>query len=73
MGHLTEEAKRAIANFLSTYVEGRLTPAESIRRTRQKIQEHEPHLRGQKWDERHAQAEDVKQEIRDHSASVVQP
>jgi len=70
MGHLNEEEKKAIFNFLEFYVEGRLTDAESIRRTRQKLQEHEPHLRGKKWDERHAQAEVVKEELRDHAAST---
>lgn len=53
--------------ILRLYAAGKLTNAESIRRSRQKLQEDDPTLRGKAWKPRHDQAEpDVKQQIRDH-------
>ena len=39
-------------NFLRLYGTGKLTNAESIRRCRAKIQEHNPHLRGENYKRR---------------------
>tara|TARA_R100001463_G_C3364383_1_gene203458 strand:+ start:75 stop:383 length:309 start_codon:yes stop_codon:yes gene_type:complete len=41
----------------------RLTSPESIRRTRQKIQQENPNLRGEKYKARHKEQEQVKQEL----------
>ena len=40
-----------------------LTSPESIRRTRQKIQQENPNLRGEKYKARHKEQEQVKQEL----------
>jgi hypothetical protein len=42
-----------------------LTPAESITRASRKLQEQRPELRGRKYAERHAMAEEVRSEIRE--------
>tara|TARA_R100000655_G_scaffold110111_1_gene167734 strand:- start:3951 stop:4313 length:363 start_codon:yes stop_codon:yes gene_type:complete len=42
---------------------GELTSPESIRRTRQKIQQENPNLRGEKYKARHKEQEQVKQEL----------
>ena len=44
---------------------GELTSPESIRRTRQKIQQENPALRGDKYNARHKGQEEVKQELKD--------
>lgn len=49
---------------LSEFAKGKLSSPESIRRTRQKIQEMQPLLRGQKYRERQRHQGKVKQEIR---------
>jgi len=78
--HLRDNDYRLIANvwsrevpipemsahkFLLKFAAGNLSNPESIRRVRQKLQEENPSLRGEKWRLRHAEAEVVRSEIRD--------
>lgn len=39
----------SVMDFLISYSNGKYTSAESIRRSRQKLQEEYPHLRGKNW------------------------
>lgn len=52
--------------FLKAYAEGRLTPADIITRARRKAQEDDTSLQGEKWNQRHGMAEDVRQHINDN-------
>jgi polysaccharide pyruvyl transferase WcaK-like protein len=49
--------------LLSMLAEGKLPSYESISRCRRKIQEKKPHLRGEKWNERHGRAKEIRREI----------
>lgn len=60
MGGQEDCRNRTAMDFLQTYSKGTLSHAESIRRMRQKIQEQNPDLRGDKWQER----SDMQQTIR---------
>ena len=52
------------ATTVLTMLAGRKLPSyESISRCRRKIQETKPHLRGEKWIERHKRAKTIKKEI----------
>lgn len=51
------------SNTLKAYAEGKLTSAETIRRTRQKLQEAEPELRGKLYKKKKYKAEDVKAQM----------
>lgn len=71
--HLREDDNKLIANIwhqeckgnnvLQLYAENKLTNAESIRRSRQKIQQENPHLRGALWNKRHKHQEKVKNDL----------
>lgn len=51
--------------LLTYYMKGLLPSSESIRRTRQKLQQHHPELRGEKYQERQQVREpDVRDEMR---------
>ncbi len=50
-------------DFLSLYAKGKLTSADIITRARRKIQEENPELRGSKWNERHKDADNVRNNI----------
>ena len=54
-------------DLLKCIADGKLTSSESIRRTRCKIQETTPSLRGTKYEDRHKAAVVVKQEIKNWS------
>ena len=49
--------------LLSMLAEGKLPSYESISRCRRKLQEECPHLRGDKWHERHKRADNIRKEI----------
>ena len=49
--------------LLKYYASRQLASAESIRRSRAKLQEIKPTLRGDKYEERHKEAEKVKYEL----------
>lgn len=52
-------------DFLQLYAQGELPHAESIRRTRQKLQEKHPNLRGQRYEERQEKLEpEVREKVR---------
>ncbi len=52
--------------FLKEFVNGSCSHPESIRRTRQKLQEEFPHLRGEAYHRRHQEMEpEVRQEVLD--------
>lgn len=53
------------SHFMEVFSDGKLTGAESIRRTRQALQAKHPELRGKKYAERHAHQEVVKNELFD--------
>ena len=50
-------------DLLKALAQGKLTSSESIRRSRQKIQEEHPELRGTKYKIRHEEAEKFKEEL----------
>ena len=50
-------------DMLSLLAKGKLPSYESISRCRRKIQEKTPHLRGEKWNERHGRAKEIRREI----------
>jgi hypothetical protein len=49
--------------FLEAYSKGYLTNGESVRRIRQKLQEVNPELRGDKYSLRHDHQENIKDEL----------
>lgn len=49
--------------LLGLYAGKKLTQADVITRARRKIQENNPHLRGEKWEERQKSAAEIKKEI----------
>lgn len=51
-------------DFLRLFAQGKLTNPESIRRSRQKIQELNPHLRGEKYHKRRKNIVDVQNQVR---------
>jgi len=50
--------------FLKVLSEGKLSNAESIRRCRAKLQELEPSLRGEMYEERHKEKKEVQEDLR---------
>jgi hypothetical protein len=50
-------------DFLVMYAKGKITSADIITRARRKAQEENPELRGTKWNERHKDADDVRNNI----------
>ena len=50
-------------NVLIMLAKRKLPSYESISRCRRKIQEKTPHLRGEKWNERHGRAKEIRREI----------
>jgi hypothetical protein len=50
--------------FFNQYCNGELTNEETIQRTRRKLQEKHPELRGKKWQERQHDENDVRQNIK---------
>ena len=50
-------------NVLIMLAKRKLPSYESISRCRRKIQEKNPHLRGEKWNERHGRAKEIRREI----------
>lgn len=75
--HLRSNDKKLLANiwyneapedistkeFLKLLADGKLTNAESIRRCRQKVQEQNPHLRGDNYKARQEEKEIVRSKI----------
>jgi hypothetical protein len=57
-------AKRSALEFIKAMAEGRLVSSDLITRTRRKLQEHNPELRGTKWKERHQKQSEVKSDLR---------
>ena len=52
-----------LSGFLRHYSTGDMTNSESVRRSRQKIQEDFPELRGKSYNPRHKHTEKVKKEL----------
>ena len=52
-----------ISIFLSLYQDGKLSNAELISRSRRKLQQTIPELRGDAWDERHSEGERTRRTI----------
>jgi len=50
--------------FMLHFINGNITNPESIRRSRAKLQEEEPELRGKSYTERHKKSEDIKEQLR---------
>ena len=54
----------SIADFLNLHAKGRLSSSESIRRSRQKLQQDNPSLRGARYQERQSeQQKETQQEL----------
>lgn len=51
-------------DFLKAMANSRLVSSDLITRTRRKLQEHNPELRGTKWKERHQRQTDVKSDLK---------
>src|SRR3990167_7279441 len=58
-----EYANMSSIDVLKKIASNTLTPFESVRRCRQKLQELYPELRGNTYNERHNRQEDIKQEL----------
>ena len=56
--------------FLTLHSRNKLVNARSIRRCRQKIQEHDEDLRGEKWEERQRHSKNVKEEIKNWTGKL---
>ena len=56
-------AESNMFNFMTKFKSGKLHSPESIRRTRQRLQEDYPHLRGNLYDARQKHQVKVKQEL----------
>ena len=54
-------------HFLKLLSDGKLTSPESIRRSRQKIQQEHPELRGKKYQLRQQEAEEFKKELKENN------
>jgi hypothetical protein len=52
-----------LVDFLRMFVKGDLTSTETISRVRRKLQEQEPHLRGEKYRQRHEEKDTITQNI----------
>ena len=60
IGNLEDIDGKEILHMLASH---KLPSYESISRCRRKIQEKKPHLRGEKWNERHKRAKEIRKEI----------
>ena len=60
IGNLEDVDGKEILYMLANH---KLPSYESISRCRRKIQEKKPHLRGEKWNERHGRAKEIRREI----------
>ena len=60
IGNLEDVDGKEILHMLANH---KLPSYESISRCRRKIQEKNPHLRGEKWNERHGRASKIRKEI----------
>ena len=61
-------------SLLGVIARGEVTHFESIRRTRQKLQEEIPSLRGKNWDKRHKKAKNFpEQELKPIEMNIQQP
>jgi hypothetical protein len=56
--------KLTAMDFLKKFAESKLVSSDLITRTRRKLQEHNPELRGTKWKERHHKQAEVKSDLR---------
>jgi hypothetical protein len=59
--------EKSAMDFLKAMAQGRLVSSDLITRTRRKLQEHNPELRGTKWKERHHKQSTVKKELKEVS------
>ena len=60
----SENKNKTAKNFLIGFGNGKYTSPEAIRRARQKLQEHNPHLRGNLYKKRHQNGATVKTHIK---------
>lgn len=63
---LKDVATFTVFNFLKLYADGRITTADLITRARRKLQQDNVELRGELWEKRHEEAEDVRQNINEY-------
>jgi len=56
--------KGSAIDFLKALAKGKLVSSDLITRTRRKLQEHNEHLRGTKWNERHERQSSVKSDTK---------
>jgi len=69
---LTPEQLDGISKLLGILAQGDLPNWESVRRSRQKLQEENPELRGRLWERRHRAQSHVADEIRNWSDATEQ-
>lgn len=60
----SESKATSVKSFLLEFGQKKYTSPEAIRRARQKLQEHNPHLRGKLYNSRHNNGKDVKSGIK---------
>jgi hypothetical protein len=60
--HLVKD--KSALDFLKSMAQGHLVSSDLITRTRRKLQEHNPELRGTKWIERHEKQAEVKSDLK---------
>ena len=56
--------EKPISEFLALYQQGLVTNSDLITRARRKVQEENPDLRGESWEERHKEAKDTRNTIK---------
>ena len=62
--------EETVFTFLELYASGKLTNAESIRRIRQKLQEHLPHLQGEKRAKKSLNQSNIKAQLKAHGRDI---
>lgn len=62
-GEMANNPSMSAMDFLRLYAAGSFTSPETIRRTRQRLQEEYPHLRGSKYKVRHDHQETWKKDL----------
>ena len=60
----SETKTNSLESFLRAFGDKKISSPEAIRRARQKLQEHNPHLRGKLYDKRHKNGKTVKSGIK---------
>jgi hypothetical protein len=60
----SETKSKSLRDFMIEFGDKKISSPEAIRRARQKLQEHNPHLRGKLYAKRHGNGKNVKSGIK---------